>query len=133
MYIYTEEEGVAQKKTAEINDVAKLSTGKRHSLCLLHTYFTFLLPHPDPFQTLHRVQDLQTFLRDLDIDIHEDGSDTAVVSKRAKSSSSSSRKSSSGRVYKRGGRGKASATMTFLVYKDRKGAGGGRRKKMPRI
>lgn len=68
------------------------------------------------------------------MDIGEDGSDIAVVSKRAKSSSSSSsRKSSSGRVYKRGRRGKASATMTFSVCKDRNGAGGGRRKKMPRI
>lgn len=68
------------------------------------------------------------------MDIDKDGSDTAVISKRTKSaSSSSSRKSSSGRVYKRGGRAKANATMTFSVYKDRKGAGAGRRKKMPRI
>lgn len=66
------------------------------------------------------------------MDIDEDGNDTAVVSKRTKSSSSS-RKSSSGRVYRRGRRGKASASMTFSVYKDRKGAGGERRKKMPRI
>ena len=65
------------------------------------------------------------------MEIDGDGSDTAVISKRTKSSSS--RISSSGRVYKRGRRGKASATMTFSLYKDRKGAGGGRRKKMPRI
>lgn len=68
------------------------------------------------------------------MDIDEDGSDTAIGSKSTKSLSSSSRKSSSGRVNKRGGRGKASAAMTFFsVNKDKKGARGGRRKKMPRI
>lgn len=69
------------------------------------------------------------------MDIDEDGSETAIISKRKKSSSSSSsKKSSSGRVYKRGRRGKPSAAMTFFsVNKDKKGARGGRRKKMPRI
>lgn len=45
-YIYIE--GVAQKKTAESNDVAKPSSGKRH--CFLHAYS----PTPSPL-TLHEV------------------------------------------------------------------------------